>query len=140
MLRAEGVGYQGVAGCRSDPFAHPVGEPDAECDTPASGEAHEGLGGCGEPVAEDGEGLILDVGGAPIASAGGVALMGLGAVTHAFDQNQRYVPLDYEMVDEASIRIVPPPTPRDAPPGDYILFLLSDRGVPSVGVSTRLRL
>jgi hypothetical protein len=64
----------------------------------------------------------------------GVALMALGAYTHGFDQNQRYVPLTFTVSgDGASLDAVVPADTKAAPPGAYMLFLVSDSGVPSEG-------
>jgi hypothetical protein len=93
--------------------------------------------------------LELSIGGAPVELAydggalappadGGVALMALGSFTHSFDQNQRYVRLGYEPRGSA-VAITPPRTAAEAPPGDYILHLVSAAGVPSDGVHVRVR-
>lgn len=69
-------------------------------------------------------------------SVASVALVRLGAVTHAFDQNQRYVPLKFEPrlhVDPPSVHMAAPRDARLAPPGAYMLFIVSGAGVPSVG-------
>ncbi len=52
-------------------------------------------------------------------------------MTHAFDMDQRYVEL--EITDKATNRLTAkaPPDAHIAPPGHYMLFLLSDAGVPS---------
>ena len=67
--------------------------------------------------------------------------MRLAWTTHCFDQNQRYVPLVFE-VDQAAqapTLIVEAPTDGTlAPPGYYMLFLISDDGVPSVAKYVRL--
>ena len=64
--------------------------------------------------------------------------MRLAAVTHAFDQNQRYVPLTFEVIDDHSIEPTAPVHANDAPPGYYMLFLVSNDGVPSVAKYVRL--
>ncbi|MBA3522896.1 MAG: DUF1929 domain-containing protein [Gemmatimonadales bacterium] len=72
------------------------------------------------------------------ARIGKVAWVRLGSVTHAFDQNQRYVPLVFSRT--ATGVVVTPPTSRNvAPPGHYMLFVLSLEGVPSVARVQRLR-
>jgi hypothetical protein len=63
-----------------------------------------------------------------IASA---ALVRLGAVTHAFDQNQRYVPLTFQQTT-GGLTVQSPSTANLAPPGYYMLFLVNSTGVPSV--------
>ena len=59
------------------------------------------------------------------------ALIRPGSMTHAFDMDQRYVEL--EITEKASHRLTAkaPPDAHIAPPGYYMLFLLSEDGVPS---------
>lgn len=96
------------------------------------------------PVLEIPDGFEIVIGGAPqrIAFHGaplhakhGAALMALGSFTHGFDQNQRYVRLDVT----ADGTISPPATASIAPPGDYLLFFVSDDGIPSVARTVRVR-
>lgn len=68
----------------------------------------------------------------------GVAMMALGAFTHSFDQNQRYIHLDFTVVDEHKVLISPPKDHQIAPEGEYNLFLVSNEGVPSVGHSLKV--
>lgn len=75
--------------------------------------------------------------GAPLAPVGGAVLMALGSTTHSFDQNQRYVPVGYRVAN-GNVFVSAPTNPNVAPPGDYLLFLVSDQGVPSVGKHVRL--
>ena len=63
-----------------------------------------------------------------IASA---ALVRLGAVTHAFDQNQRYVPLTFQQAT-GGLTVQSPSSANLAPPGYYMLFIVNSTGVPSV--------
>lgn len=59
-----------------------------------------------------------------------VSLIGLGSVTHAFDMGQRFMWLTFSKT--ASGLTVKAPTSRTmAPPGYYMLFLLTSNGVPS---------
>ena len=67
-----------------------------------------------------------------------VSLLRPNAVTHAFDENQRYVPLDFSVVNKDRLEVVAPPGPDWAPPGYYLLFVLDTNDVPSVGAFTRL--
>jgi hypothetical protein len=77
------------------------------------------------------------------------ALIRTGAVTHAFNFDQRYVELnaDLERLDlrlfpvpglRFTFRLASPPSSNVAPPGNYLLFALDDRGVPSVGRFIRI--
>lgn len=63
-----------------------------------------------------------------IASA---VLVRLGAVTHAFDQNQRYVPLTFQQAT-GGLTVQSPGSANLAPPGYYMLFIVNSIGVPSV--------
>jgi len=72
------------------------------------------------------------------ASIAKVALIRLGAVTHAFDQNQRYNPLTFS-VTGGGLSAHTPANPNLAPPGHYQLFLVNANGVPSVGKVIRLQ-
>jgi hypothetical protein len=65
---------------------------------------------------------------------GEVVLMGLGAVTHSFDQNQRRVSLEPSStppIGEYVIPLLAPENPNNAPPGYYMLFLVTNSGIPS---------
>ncbi len=100
---------------------------------------------------KDGSGLLADrpsIGNAPksmsydesyilttpspdkIAKAG---LVALGSVTHAFNMNQRYVPLTLERRTDATLEVSSPKNANLAPPGYYLLFIVDTDGVPSVG-------
>lgn len=60
-----------------------------------------------------------------------LALIRPGAVTHAFDMEQRYIELQITDLHSDTLHTLAPPDPHVAPPGYYMLFLLNDRGVPS---------
>jgi hypothetical protein len=66
-----------------------------------------------------------------------VSLIRLGSVTHAFDENQRFVALDFTW-SAGSLTVRSPRTSNLAPPGHYMLFLVDVAGVPSVGKIVRL--
>ena len=59
------------------------------------------------------------------------ALIRLGAVTHAFDQNQRYVPLTFQQAT-GGLTVQSPSSQNLAPPGYYMLFIVNSNGVPSM--------
>ena len=61
-----------------------------------------------------------------------VTLIGLGSVTHAFDQSARLVPLSFSPV-AGGLSIALPASRVTAPPGPYMLFLVNANGVPSEG-------
>jgi hypothetical protein len=71
---------------------------------------------------------------ARIASA---ALVRLGSVTHAFNQNQAFVPLSIGPAT-GGLTIQAPGSANIAPPGDYMLFTVDTNGVPSVAPIVRL--
>jgi hypothetical protein len=58
----------------------------------------------------------------------GVCLIRPGAVTHAFNQDQRYVPLTFTQ-NGATVTVDGPVDARTAPPGDYLLFVLDNTTV-----------
>jgi NPCBM/NEW2 domain/Domain of unknown function (DUF1929)/Glyoxal oxidase N-terminus len=62
-----------------------------------------------------------------------VALVGMGSVTHAFNMNQRYVPLTIVSQDDSSLTFSAPDNANLAPPGYYLLFVIDSEGVPSYG-------
>jgi hypothetical protein len=67
-----------------------------------------------------------------------VTLLRLGSVTHSFDQNQRFISLDFSSAS-GKLTATAPASANLAPPGHYLLFVVNDDGVPSVGRTVRLR-
>jgi hypothetical protein len=65
------------------------------------------------------------------ANIASVALLRLGSVTHAFNENQRYVPLTFS-AGTGSLNVTAPANANLAPPGYYMLFIVNNTGVPSV--------
>jgi len=65
-------------------------------------------------------------------------LMRPGAVTHAFNQAQRYVGCAVAGASATDVQIVAPPNGNLAPPGWYLLFLVDHDRIPSTGVWIRL--
>ena len=61
-----------------------------------------------------------------------VSLIRLGSVTHAFDMNQRFQWLPF-VPETGGLSISAPASGTRAPPGHYMLFLVNQNGVPSVG-------
>jgi hypothetical protein len=61
-----------------------------------------------------------------------VALVALGSVTHAFNTNQRYVPLTIASRTSTSVTVTSPANANLAPPSHYMLFVINSNGVPSV--------
>lgn len=65
------------------------------------------------------------------ASIASVTLIRTGAVTHFFDQNERYVPLAFTQTS-GGLSVTAPINGNLAPPGYYMLFIVNSSGVPSV--------
>jgi hypothetical protein len=66
-----------------------------------------------------------------------VSLIALGSVTHAFNENQRFVPLTFTHAG-GSLNVNAPADGNTAPPGPYMLFIVDTNGVPSVAAMVRL--
>jgi len=92
--------------------------------------ARPAITGALPPRAGYGQIQIVDTpDGAAIAK---VTLIGLGSVTHAFDQSARLVLLNFAPVARG-LTIAFPASRTIAPPGPYMLFLVNAGGVPSEG-------
>jgi len=59
-----------------------------------------------------------------------VMLIRFGSATHSFDMGQRGVELDFTRTGR-TLEIKIPGNPRVCPPGHYMLFVVSDLGIPS---------
>jgi hypothetical protein len=66
-----------------------------------------------------------------------VSLIRLGAVTHAFDENQRFQWLSFT-ASPGGLTITAPVSPNRTPPGHYMLFILNGNNVPSVAKIIRI--
>jgi hypothetical protein len=66
------------------------------------------------------------------------SLVRLGSVTHAFNENQRFVPLTFQPA-VGGLTIQAPANANLAPPGHYLLFILDTNGVPSIAAIVSLR-
>lgn len=66
-----------------------------------------------------------------------VSMIKLGAVTHAFDMDQRYVPLTFTTGSQ-SLSVQIPANANLAPPGHYMLFIVDTMGVPSVAATSNI--
>jgi hypothetical protein len=73
------------------------------------------------------------------ASIRSAVLIRAGSATHAFDMEQRMVGLTLTPNGRRGLQVQAPANGNLAPPGYYLLFLLDDKGVPSVGRFVRLR-
>ena len=82
-------------------------------------------------------GTTFSVGTPDSSSISSVALIRLSAATHAFDENQRYVPLTFT-TSSGSLTVSAPPSGGYAPPGFYQLVIKNGAGVPSVARSIQV--
>jgi galactose oxidase len=60
-----------------------------------------------------------------------VTMVRLGSVTHAFDQSQRFIELSFQRA-AGGLAVAAPLSGAVAPPGPYMVAILSNTGVPSV--------
>jgi hypothetical protein len=67
-----------------------------------------------------------------------VTLLRLGSVTHSFNQNQRFISLAFQPQSNG-LSVRAPKNGSVAPPGDYLIFLVNNLGVPSIGRFVNLR-
>jgi hypothetical protein len=82
-------------------------------------------------------GAIFAVGLDDDSPVGSVALVRPGAVTHQFDEDQRYLSLAFQQ-SGSTLSLEAPTSATLAPPGYYMLFVLNAAGVPSVAHWVRL--
>lgn len=62
-----------------------------------------------------------------------IVLIRPSSVTHHTNTDQRYLPLKWHRDGHCGLRITAPANAKLAPPSYYLLFILDDCGVPSVG-------
>lgn len=67
-----------------------------------------------------------------------VCFIRLGSVTHAFNTEQRYVPLGFAVTSPDEIEVTAPPDTSVAPPGHYMLFIRNVAGVPAIAPIVQL--
>jgi hypothetical protein len=82
-------------------------------------------------------GTTLHINTPDAATIKSVVLVRPGAVTHAFDMDQRLVGLEFT-VKAGELQATVPANYNLAPPGYYLLFLVNAEGVPSVGRFVKL--
>ena len=63
-----------------------------------------------------------------------VSLIRFGAVTHAFDVGQHFLPLSFS-AGTGSLTVRAPANSNLAPPGNYMLFIVNTSGVPSMAAT-----
>jgi hypothetical protein len=61
-----------------------------------------------------------------------VALVRPDSMTHSLNQDQRHEDLAFSVTDDGTLSVTAPAGGNVAPPGPYMLFLISGSGVPSV--------
>jgi hypothetical protein len=65
-------------------------------------------------------------------------LVRLSSATHSFNESQHAYPLTFTSSGPTTLDATAPATPSQAPPGYYMLFLVSGTGVPSVARMVRV--
>lgn len=81
---------------------------------------------------------MVEIHFSPNGRIGSVVLMRPGASTHAFDMDQRLVELAFVPSGPGRVSAQAPRDEHVAPPGYYMLFILSAEGVPSEAVFVHL--
>ena len=71
------------------------------------------------------------------ANISSAVLIRTGAVTHFFDQNERFIPLNLQQAG-GGLTVTAPSSANAAPPGYYMLFIVNSNGVPSIAPFVRL--
>jgi hypothetical protein len=66
-----------------------------------------------------------------------VTMIKTGAVTHSFDMEQRFVELDFTMSGN-TLTVQMPANRFETPPGNYMVFVLDELGVPSMARMVRI--
>jgi hypothetical protein len=72
------------------------------------------------------------------ASISKVMWISIGAVTHSFNENQHALPLAFSVAGASAITVTAPARAALATPGYYLLFIIDNHGVPSVGKFVRI--
>src|SRR5262249_42488544 len=89
------------------------------------------------PAGTIGYGAAFTINTPDAASIAEVVLMRPGAVTHGFNQTQRYVGCTF-VVGAGTLAVTSPPDGNVAPPGWYMLFIVNSGRVPSIARWIRL--
>jgi hypothetical protein len=84
-------------------------------------------------------GSTFTIGTSSAAGVTQVTWLRLGAVTHAFNQDQRFNNLTFVVSSSTNLRVTAPASPNLAPPGYYMMFLVNAEGSPSVASFIQLR-
>jgi len=79
-----------------------------------------------------GYGNPFSIAGTPAAGIGAIGLIAPTTNTHSFNNSQRYVELDFDTLDPDALTATGPQDGNYAPPGYYMLFIVTPDGVPSI--------
>ncbi|HYX33499.1 MAG TPA: galactose oxidase-like domain-containing protein [Oligoflexus sp.] len=90
-----------------------------------------------EVAAEQRYGRVTEVQFSGAGTVKRVTLVRTGAVTHSFDMSQRFLELEFTK-ENGAVSVAMPDSSHIAPPGYYMLYLVNDKGVPSVSKIIRL--
>jgi hypothetical protein len=85
-----------------------------------------------------GERFPVAVGGVSPGDVARAVLISPGSVTHSFNMSQRAIALRIAGAAPDGLLLEAPPSAGVAPPGDYMLFLVSSRGAPSIAAFVKL--
>ncbi len=72
-----------------------------------------------------------------VSSIAKVSLIRMSSVTHSADMEQRFLPLSFTS-NSGGVSIAMPANANAAPPGWYLLFLLDNKGVPSIAAKVQI--
>ncbi len=79
-----------------------------------------------------GYGSQFSLAGTPANEIGAIGLIAPTTNTHSFNNSQRYVELDFDILTPQALTVAAPANGNLAPPGYYMLFIVTPDGVPSV--------
>jgi hypothetical protein len=79
-----------------------------------------------------GYGNQFSIAGTPATGIGAIGLIAPTTNTHSFNNSQRYVELDFEALNADTLTVTGPANGNLAPPGYYMLFIVTRDGVPSI--------
>jgi hypothetical protein len=79
-----------------------------------------------------GHGSVYTISTPAASTIASVSLIRAGAVTHTFNNDQRYVPLTFVQNGPTALEVQIPANPNVLPPGYYLLFIVDQNGVPSI--------
>lgn len=83
--------------------------------------------------AQAGYGEVFSVTTTADAGIARVVLIRVSSATHSLNTDQRYMTLEFQQVSERELSLQAPASPSLAPPGYYLLFVVTDGNVPSEG-------